>query len=138
MPSDIREIMAINKAKHYAVLTSFSGNQGKGHIVFQTKGMEEIMLWKENAMQSDTMIRYLKDNHLPSTNVTFTCTYSSTLNWYVPILFQVLFGMTDEHYHGHFLTLLMLFKFKSFEEFDRCWPKMVCNILELSFFDGTL
>ncbi len=128
--SDLGEIIAINEANEYPVLKSINADAGKGHIIFQTKGMEEIMHRKENAMQTDTTMGYLKDECLPSVNLTFTSTYSSILDCYVPILFGILFGMTADHYCEYFRTLLKLFKFENFEEFDTSWPGMVCDFSE--------
>jgi len=109
------------------MVKSLVGTKGEGHIIIQTKGMETILLEKENVMQSDTIMSYVRDSQLPSANVTITSTYSLILNCYVPILIAILFGMTAMHYHQYFLVLFECFKFKDFDEFDCKWPGNVCD-----------
>ncbi len=107
------------------VSSSFKSNDG--HVIFQTPGMKEVMLEKANALQTDTIMGFVKDERMPSLNVTCTSTFSEYLECYVPVLVGVLFGMTATHYQQYFNSLIDCHKFVDFEDFKAYWPGNICD-----------
>ncbi len=58
----------------------------RGHVMFCTEGMKNVILEKGHTMQTDTIMGFLKNKSNQSAKVTVTSSYSEDLDYYVPIL----------------------------------------------------
>ncbi len=83
--SEIGFLESIN-AMNPGLTISSSLKSNDGHVIFQTPGKKEIMLQKANALQTDTIIGFVKDKKIPEMNVMCTSTFCKTLIGYVPLL----------------------------------------------------
>lgn len=96
-------------------------------VILQTPGMKEFMLKKANTLQTNIIMGFVKDERMPSLNVTCTGTFYNILEHYIPVMIGVLFGMTRTHYQRYIYTLIDCHKTVNFEDFKCFWPGNVCG-----------
>ena len=70
--SDLGFISAIDQSYPYKLIVKSIVSGENGCIIFQTRGMKKVLLAKEHANQTDTIMGYVKEKSLPSANVTTT------------------------------------------------------------------
>jgi len=124
--SDIGVLASID-AMNPGLTVSSSLKSNDGHVIIQTPGMKEVMLQKANALQTDTIMGFVKDKKIPTLNVTCTSTFSETLQCYVPVLVGILFGMSAIHYQRYFNALIECHNFNNCDDFCESWPGNICD-----------
>lgn len=101
--------MTLNKS----IVRSFL-NMCVGHMVLQVPCIMESMILNQNSSLTHTKMGYERDEKLPYSNVTYTCTFSNNLNCCVPFLVGISFGMTTVPNQRHFLSLLKVRNLQTF------------------------
>ena len=125
--SDLSSIIALDNQSPYKLITKSSFKGEDGCIIFQTRGMKEVMMGKKHALQTDTIEGYIFEPTLPSANVTMTTTFCDLLNISAPIQIAVLFGKSAPHYVQYFEALIEAHELPTLDDFDKEWPGNVCD-----------
>lgn len=118
-----------------------SGFQSQnGHIVMQTRFMEDLLRTSSCPLETDSIHGFVLDDHFTDVNVTFTSGFDGIIGRTVPYVISILFGKSRAHYKEHFLVMLQALKFDSWNHFDSTFQGMTCDFsdAERSGFEDAL